>query len=227
MEVKYILVLISTATFLKNCHFKLISVYVDLIAKRKELKSELPAIEIANTAGAICSPQLAIDIQHELNVKKVRSMYGATEVTSACFQSMPHDDNETLQNSVGCISDHVEAKVVDENGYLVPFGERGELLIRSYLNLIDFHDDEEKTKEVLGKCGWYKTGDQFVLHENGYGQIVGRVKEMIIRGGENIFPKEIEDFLNTHPDIKETHVIGEFLFIKMSNEKQQYRKVAS
>lgn len=185
---------------------------MDLIAKRKELKSKLPQIEIANTAGAICSPQLAIDIQHELNVKKVRSMYGATEVTSACFQSMPDDDNETLQNSVGMVSDHVEAKVVDENGVTVPFGQRGELCIRSYLNLIDFYEDEEKTKDVLCKKGWYRTGDQFILHENGYGQIVGRVKEMIIRGGENIFPKEIEDFLNTHPDIKETHVIGEEKF---------------
>lgn len=182
--------------------------YVDLIAKRKELKSELPETEIANTAGAICSPQLAIDIQKELNVKKVRSMYGATEVTSACFQSMPDDDNETLQNSVGFVCDHVEAKVVDDNGKIVPFGQRGELCIRSYLNLIDFYDDEEKTKEVLSEDGWYRTGDQFVLYENGYGQIVGRVKEMIIRGGENIFPKEIEDFLNTHPSVKETHVIG-------------------
>lgn len=186
----------------------LVAVYVDLIAKRKEMKTELPEIEIANTAGAICSPQLAIDIQQDLNVKRVRSMYGATEVTSACFQSMPDDDNETLQNSVGMISDHVEAKVVDDNGQIVPFGERGELWIRSYLNLIDFHEDEEKTNE-LTVDGWYKTGDQFVLHESGYGQIVGRVKEMLIRGGENIFPKEIEDFLNTHPDIMETHVIGE------------------
>ena len=185
-----------------------ISVYVDLVAKQKELKIKLPEIEIANTAGAICSSQVVTNILDNLNVKRVRSMYGATEVTSACFQSLPDDVNETLRTSVGMVSDHVEAKVVDENGMTVPFGERGELCIRSYLNLIDFYDDEEKTKEVLGSDGWYKTGDQFVLYESGYGQIVGRVKEMIIRGGENIFPKEIEDFLDTHPDVKESQVIG-------------------
>lgn len=78
---------------------------------------------------------------------------------------------------------------------------------------MDFYDDEQKTREVLGADGWLRTGDQFILHENGYGQIVGRMKEMIIRGGENIFPKEIEDFFNTHPDIKETHVIGEKLHL--------------
>lgn len=100
--------------------------------------------------------------------------------------------------------------MIDENGMTVPFGQRGELCIRSYLNIIDFYDDDEKTREVLGQDGWLKTGDQFILYENGYGQIVGRIKEMIIRGGENIFPKEIEDFLNTHPDVKETHVIGNF-----------------
>jgi medium-chain acyl-CoA ligase, mitochondrial len=72
---------------------------------------KLPQIEIANTAGAICTPQLAKDIQHELNVRRVRSMYGQTEVTSACFQSLPDDTNETLQDSIGFISDHVEVKI--------------------------------------------------------------------------------------------------------------------
>lgn len=86
--------------------------YVDLISKCKELGIKLPQIEIANTAGAICSPQLAKDIQHDLNVKRVRSMYGLTEVTSACFQSLPEDTNETLQNSIGLICDHVEVKKI-------------------------------------------------------------------------------------------------------------------
>jgi medium-chain acyl-CoA ligase, mitochondrial len=183
-------------------------VYVDLIAKLKELNLKLPEIEKANTAGAICTPQLVQDIQKYLNVRKMCSMYGQTEVTSAAFQSLPHDSNESLQHSVGYICDHTEAKVIDSNGNIVPFGQPGELCIRSYLTFLDYFDDEEKTKEVLGADKWLKTGDQFVLQENGYGQIVGRFKEMIIRGGENIFPKEIEDFLNTHPNVKETHVVG-------------------
>jgi medium-chain acyl-CoA ligase, mitochondrial len=178
----------------------------------------LPLINIANTAGAIMTPSLAKDIQKHLNVEKVRSIYGLTETTAAVFQSLPDDDNETLQNSVGFISDHTEVKVIDGNGNVVPFGQAGELCVRGYMTLIDYFDDAVKTKEVLSADGWFKTGDQFVLYENGYANIVGRLKEMIIRGGENIYPREIEDFLNTHPNVKESHVIGELLPIQPSYE---------
>lgn len=124
------------------------------------------------------------------------------------FQSLPNDSNDTLENSVGYISDHTEVKVIDGNGKVVPFGQPGELCVRGYMTLMDYYDDAEKTKEVLGADRWFRTGDQFVLQASGYANIVGRLKEMIIRGGENLYPREIEDFLNTHPDIKETHVIG-------------------
>jgi fatty-acyl-CoA synthase len=157
------------------------------------------------------TPSLAKDIQKHLNVKHVRSIYGLTETTAAVFQSLPNDDNETLQNSVGFISDHTEVKVIDGNGDVVPFGQAGELCVRGYMTLIDYFDDAVKTKEVLSADGWFRTGDQFVLNENGYANIVGRLKEMIIRGGENIYPREIEDFLNTHPNVEESHVIGELL----------------
>jgi fatty-acyl-CoA synthase len=187
------------------------TVFVDLISAQRKLNVNLPEIAIANTAGAICTPQLAKDIQSYLNVKKVRSMYGLTETTSACFQSLPQDTNEMMQHSVGLILDNIEAKVIDKNENIVPFGERGELCIRGYLTLMDYYDDDERTKEVLGVDKWFRTGDQFILFENGYGQIVGRIKEMIIRGGENIYPKEIEDFLNTHENVMEAHVIGKKL----------------
>lgn len=186
--------------------------FVDLISKQKELKANLPSIHIANTAGAICTPNLLKDIRKHLNVKNVRSIYGLTETTAAIFQSLPNDDNATLENSVGYISDHTEVKVIDGNGNVVPFGQPGELCVRGYMTLMDYYDDAEKTKEVLGPDRWFKTGDQFVLEANGYANIVGRLKEMIIRGGENLFPREIEDFLNTHPDVKESHVIGRLRF---------------
>lgn len=189
------------------------AVFVDLISKQRELNVNLPAINIANTAGAICTPILVKDIQKHLNVRLVRSIYGLTETTAAVFQSLPSDGNETLENSVGYISDHTEVKVIDEKGDAVPFGQPGELCVRGYMTLMDYYDDAEKTKEVLGADRWFKTGDQFILHENGYGNIVGRLKDMIIRGGENLYPREIEDFLNAHADIKEAHVIG----IKNSN----------
>lgn len=183
--------------------------FVDLISKQRELGISLPNINIANTAGAICTPNLVKDIQRHLNVRNVRSIYGLTETTAAVFQSQPDDSNETLENSVGYISDHTEVKVIDGNGNAVPFGQPGELCVRGYMTLMDYFNDDEKTKEVLGADRWFKTGDQFVLHENGYANIVGRLKEMIIRGGENIYPREIEDYLNTHVDVQEAHVVGE------------------
>lgn len=193
--------------------------FVDLIAKQKELNIELPRLNIVNTAGAICTPQLIKDIEKYLHVDKVRSIYGLTETTSAVFQSTLDDSNDNLHSSVGILSDHVEAKVIDQDGNIVPFGQPGELCVRSYSNLIDYYDDPDRTKEVLSADNWFRTGDQFVMYENGYGQIVGRLKEMIIRGGENIYPKEIEDFINTHPNVKEAHVIGTaiFIFIKELN----------
>jgi medium-chain acyl-CoA ligase, mitochondrial len=188
------------------------TVFVDLISKQREMNVNLPNINIANTAGAICTPNLVKDIQKHLNVKKVRSIYGLTETTAAVFQSLPDDGNETLQNSVGFQSDHTEVKIIDKNGDVVPLGQAGELCVRGYMTLMDYFDDVVKTNEVLSADGWFKTGDQFVLHENGYANIVGRLKEMIIRGGENLYPREIEDFLNTHPNIEETHVVGESKF---------------
>lgn len=183
-------------------------VFVDLISKQRALNVNLPAISIANTAGAICTPKLVKDIQKHLNVRLVRSIYGLTETTAAVFQSLPDDENDTLEHSVGYISDHTEVKVIDGNGDAVAFGQPGELCVRGYMTLMDYYEDVDKTMEVLGADRWFKTGDQFILHESGYANIVGRLKDMIIRGGENLYPREIEDFLNAHADIKEAHVIG-------------------
>lgn len=89
-----------------------------------------------------------------------------------------------------------------------PFGKPGELCVRGHFTLRGYWNDPEKTREVLCDGQWYRTGDEFVLQEDGYGRVVGRLKDMIIRGGENVFPKEIEDFLSEHPDILEISVIG-------------------
>jgi medium-chain acyl-CoA ligase, mitochondrial len=153
------------------------------------------------------TPKLIKDVENVLRVKKFRSIYGLTETTAAVFQSLADDPNDRIQESVGHLSNHMEAKVIDENGNTVPFGTPGELCLRGYSTMMGYYNDEKKTKEILGSDGWLRTGDQFVLQENGYGKVVGRLKEMIIRGGENLFPREIEDFLNTHPNILETHVV--------------------
>lgn len=131
-----------------------------------------------------------------------------TECTCVVFQTLPGDSDESVLNSVGYLHDHMEAKVIDEQGLPVPFGTPGELCIRGYNSMVGYFDDAEKTNAVLDSGGWVHTGDRFVLHEDGYGQIVGRIKDLIIRGGENISPREIEDLLITHPDILEVYVIG-------------------
>lgn len=183
------------------------TMHVDLVDVQKKRKENINA-EIAVTGGALCSVHLFKSMLDVLKVKKVKSVYGQTETTAVVFHSMPNDDMYHSTETVGHLGEHVEVKVVDIEGRLVPFGQSGELWIRSYANMVGFWDDEEKTKKVIGTDGWLKTGDLFVLEKTGYGKIVGRLKEMIIRGGENIFPKEIEDFLNRHPDILEAHVIG-------------------
>lgn len=179
-----------------------------MITKQRELNLKLPENSFALTGGAICTPKLVNDIRNYLNVKKLYSVYGLTETTASSFQSLIEDKSEMTQEYVGCLSDHLEAKVVNEKGEMVPFGKAGELCLRGYSTFIGYYDDNEKTNEVMGQDRWFKTGDQFILYSNGYGKVVGRLKEMIIRGGENIFPREIEDFLNTHELIDETHVIG-------------------
>lgn len=184
------------------------TMYVDLLAKQKELGVQVNTPEIAVTGGAACSPEMFKKIMKKLGVKKVKTVFGMTELSAVIFQSMYEETIQQMAETVGYIQEHVEAKVVDDKGQTVPFGERGELWIRCYSAMLEYWDDPEKTKETIGNDKWLKTGDQFVLQEDGYGKIVGRIKEMIIRGGENIFPKEIEDFLSTHPNVAEVHVVG-------------------
>lgn len=182
--------------------------YVDLVARQREEKLSLPEIAFAMTGGSICTPKLVEDVGHYLNVKRLNSLYGLTETTGSSFQSMPDDTSEMTQEFVGYLQNNLEAKVIDENGVIVPFGQPGELCLRGYSSFLGYYEDDVKTNEIMGNDKWLRTGDQFILYENGYGKIVGRLKEMIIRGGENIFPREIEDFLNKHPKVGETHVIG-------------------
>uniref|UniRef100_A0A1B0CNH0 Medium-chain acyl-CoA ligase ACSF2, mitochondrial n=1 Tax=Lutzomyia longipalpis TaxID=7200 RepID=A0A1B0CNH0_LUTLO len=118
------------------------------------------------------------------------------------------DTDEQMYETVGHVMDHVEVKVIDRKGQIVPLGTPGELCVRGFCTMRGYWSDEEKTQDTLGQDGWLRTGDQFVLLPNGYGKIIGRIKEIIIRDSTNIYPKEIEDFLVTCPQIAESYVIG-------------------
>ncbi|XP_059049575.1 medium-chain acyl-CoA ligase ACSF2, mitochondrial [Achroia grisella] len=184
------------------------TMYIDLLAQMKIKGETPPPLRLAMAAGAPCSPQLIKNMQQYLNTESVKALYGLTETTASVFQSLPGDSTELVSETVGYIQDHVEVKVVDDNGKTVPFGSPGELVVRGYLIMSGYWDEPEKTRKAFYEDGWFRTGDKFTISEDGYGRIVGRLKDIIVRGGENIAPKEIEDLLNTHPDIIDSQIVG-------------------
>ena len=125
-----------------------------------------------------------------------------------CFQGFCTDTMERRVGTVGFAANHVEVAVMNEEGDIVPAGETGELVTRGYSTMLGYWGDQEKTREVVGEDGWFHTGDLAVIGKDGYGKIVGRIKDMIIRGGENIYPVEVEEFLYSHPAVMEAQVVG-------------------
>ncbi|XP_071453426.1 medium-chain acyl-CoA ligase ACSF2, mitochondrial [Hetaerina americana] len=191
------------------------TMYVDLLEqhqregeKRFQKADDWDGIEVAVSGGAPCSEHLFRQLMESFGVKRVCSIYGMTETSPISFQTTAHDSVDQMLTTVGYVSEHTEVKVVNSEGEMVPMGTPGELWVRGYCNMIGYWGDEARTMETIGADRWLRTGDQFILMENGYGRIVGRLKDMIIRGGENIFPKEIEEFLQIHPSIAEVQVFG-------------------
>jgi len=139
---------------------------------------------------------------------EVTICYGMTETSPVSTQTRADDSLDRRVSTVGRVHPHVEVKVIDpETGLPVPVGTTGEFCTRGYSVMLGYWDDPEQTAEAL-HGGWMRTGDLAVMDEEGYLNIVGRIKDMVIRGGENIFPSEIEEFLYSHPDILEAQVIG-------------------
>ncbi|KAK5645292.1 hypothetical protein RI129_006592 [Pyrocoelia pectoralis] len=183
------------------------TMYVDLISVQNRLNKNV-CVYRALVAGAPWSPSLVNSIKEVLKIQQLKFAYGATEMTAVAFHTPSNTQKIDLIGSDGYIGEHLEAKVVDRNQEIVPVGTPGELHVRGYVTMTGYLGDPDKTKEVLDEENWYRTGDHFILYKDGSGKVVGRLKDMIIRGGENISPKEVEDFLNTHPDIEEIYVIG-------------------
>ncbi|XP_029680890.1 acyl-CoA synthetase family member 2, mitochondrial isoform X2 [Formica exsecta] len=186
------------------------TMWINLLEAQQQLQLPMDSLQAGIIGGAPAPSELFKRIRGLLGFNDIMSIFGLTETTAVVFQSIRGEDNHLAENTVGHLGDHVEAMVVDQNGLPVPFGKPGELWIRGYCNMLKYWNDEENTRKTLTQDGWLKTGDQFVLQENGYGVIIGRLKDMIIRGGENIFPKEIEDFLMTHPKIMQAQIIGAY-----------------
>jgi fatty-acyl-CoA synthase len=160
-------------------------------------------------AGSPCPVEVMKTTMDRLGMVDVTIAYGMTETSPVSFQSGTHDDIDSRVSTVGRIHPFVEVKIIDPlTGQIVPRGQRGELCTRGYSVMLGYWDNPQATADAIDSARYMHTGDLAVMREDGYVNIVGRIKDMIIRGGENVYPREVEEFLHTHPDISDVQVFG-------------------
>ncbi|MFS3127691.1 AMP-binding protein [Nocardioides sp. Bht2] len=170
---------------------------------------DLTSLRTGIMAGSICPVEVMKRCVEEMHMREVSIAYGMTETSPVSCQTRADDDLERRTATIGRAAPHVEIKIVDPvTGATLPRGETGEFCTRGYSVMLGYWNDAEKTAEAIDADGWMHTGDLAVMRADGYCNIVGRIKDMVIRGGENIYPREIEEFLYTHPDIEDVQVIG-------------------
>lgn len=170
---------------------------------------DLSSLRTGIMAGSPCPVEVMKRVVAEMNMAEVSICYGMTETSPVSTQTRRDDDLERRTGTAGRALPHIEVKVVDPvSGVTLPRGEAGELCTRGYSVMLGYWNDPERTAEVIDAGRWMHTGDLAVIREDGYVQIVGRIKDMIIRGGENVYPREVEEFLYTHPKIADVQVVG-------------------
>jgi fatty-acyl-CoA synthase len=170
---------------------------------------DLSSLRTGIMAGAPCPVEVMRSVVTRMHMKEVTIAYGMTETSPVSFQTVADDPIEKRVASVGRVHPHVECKIIDpETGAILPRGHTGELLSRGYLLMLGYWADPAATRGAIDDARWMHTGDLAVMDEEGYVSIVGRSKDMIIRGGENIYPREVEEFLYGHPQIRDVAVIG-------------------
>ena len=170
---------------------------------------DLSSLRTGIMAGSPCPTEVMRQVVERLNMSEVTIAYGMTETSPVSTQTSADDPFEKRVTTVGRVHPHVEIKVVDpESGEVVPRGTGGEFRTRGYSVMLGYWNDEVRTVEAIDSDGWMHTGDLAVMDDEGYVNIVGRIKDMIIRGGENVYPREVEEFLYTHPDVVEVQVVG-------------------
>ena len=168
---------------------------------------DLSTLRTGIMAGAPCPIETMKRVVAQMNMREVTIAYGMTETSPVSFQSSTTDPLERRVSTVGRIQPHLEAKVVDDSGNTLPVEQRGELWVRGYSVMSGYWEDEARTREAVVD-GWMRTGDLATIDADGYCNIVGRVKDMLIRGGENVYPREVEEFLFSHPKVQSAQVFG-------------------
>ena len=169
---------------------------------------DLKSLRTGAMGGSPCPIEVMRQVIDKMHMGQVTNVYGMTETSPVSFQTNTEDTLERRVSTVGRVQAHLEVKVVDAEGRIVPRGQPGEICTRGYSVMLGYWDDPERTAEALDSSGWMHTGDLGVIDDDGYGNVVGRIKDMVIRGGENIYPREIEEFLYRHPAIQDVQVIG-------------------
>ena len=169
---------------------------------------DLTSLRTGIIAGAPCPAELMKRIMSEMHMEQITIAYGMTETGPVSTQTSIDDPVQRRVETVGRVLPHTEIKIVDKEGRVIPRGTSGELLTRGYCVMPKYWNDPDKTASAIDEARWIASGDIATADAEGYFQIVGRIKDMLIRGGENIFPREIEDFLYTHPAVEQVEVIG-------------------
>jgi fatty-acyl-CoA synthase len=169
---------------------------------------DLSSLRTGIMAGSPCPVEVMKRVINQMNLAEITNCYGMTETSPVSFQTATDDSFERRVSTVGRVHPHVQVRVVDSGGRCVPRGVQGELHTRGYSVMKGYWQDPDKTREVLDSEGWMHTGDLGVIDADGYGNITGRLKDMVIRGGENVYPREIEEFLYRHAKVQSVQVCG-------------------
>lgn len=183
------------------------TMFVAMLENLEKTPRDLGHLRTGIMAGAPCPRDVMMRVNTQMNMTEVTICYGMTETSPVSFQSFVDDPTIKRCETVGRIHPHLEVKVIGKDGEIVPVGQQGELCTRGYSIMQNYWDDPEQTAAAISD-GWMHTGDLTVIDAEGFCSIVGRVKDMIIRGGENIYPREVEEFLFRHPKISDVQVFG-------------------
>ncbi len=169
---------------------------------------DLSSLRTGVMAGTTCPIELMRKAMAQMNLRDITICYGMTETSPVSFQTTLDDSVERRVTTVGRVHPHMEAKVIDAEGRIVEAGETGELCTRGYAVMLGYWGDETRTRDAIDAAGWMHTGDLATMDAHGYCTIVGRIKDLVIRGGENIYPREVEEYLYRHPAIADVQVFG-------------------
>ena len=184
------------------------TMFVGMLQHPKFKSFDFSALRTGIMAGAPCPIEVMKQCVSEMNLSDITIAYGMTETSPVSFQTSYNDPLERRVSTVGRVHPHVECKIIDENSKTVSPGTQGELCTRGYSVMIGYWDEPERTAESIDQDGWMHSGDLAVIDKDGYGNITGRVKDMVVRGGENVYPAEVENYLFRHPAVQEVQVFG-------------------